>query len=152
MFIVSTQCMFSVFFFKQETDDFEKQIQVLLQQQQEISNEIVEHQTNVQRLQGSSDTLDGDIERLTEVKQKVGYKLEECITRFKDNEWQIREETLWAGNLFSGSWNSDSVPQFRPCPSRYRLFWILEDNLSRDFRYQMSNIEYPYVNNDWLWV
>ena len=29
---------------------------------------------------------------------------------------------------------------------------ILEDNLSRDFRYQMSNIEYPYVNNDWLWV
>ena len=63
------------FFFKQETDDFEKQIQVLLQQQQEISNEIVEHQTNVQRLQGSSDTLDGDIERLTEVKQKVGYKI-----------------------------------------------------------------------------
>ena len=30
--------------------------------------------------------------------------------------------------------------------------FILEDNLSRDFRYQMSNIEYPFVNNDWLWV
>ena len=29
---------------------------------------------------------------------------------------------------------------------------ILEDNLSRDLLYQMSNIEYPYVNNDWLWV
>ena len=29
---------------------------------------------------------------------------------------------------------------------------ILEDNLSRDFRYQMLNNEYPYVNNDWLWV
>ena len=29
---------------------------------------------------------------------------------------------------------------------------IIEDNLSRDFRYQMSNIEYPHVNNDWLWV
>ena len=25
---------------------------------------------------------------------------------------------------------------------------ILEDNLSGDFLYQMSNIEYPYVNND----
>ena len=31
-------------------------------------------------------------------------------------------------------------------------FLILEDNLSRDFLYQMSNIEYPYVNNDWLGV
>ena len=29
---------------------------------------------------------------------------------------------------------------------------ILEDNLSRDLLYQMSNIEYSYVNNDWLWV
>ena len=29
---------------------------------------------------------------------------------------------------------------------------ILEDNLSRDFRYQMSNIKYPHVNNDCLWV
>ena len=29
---------------------------------------------------------------------------------------------------------------------------IPEDNLSRDFRYQISNIEYLYVNNDWLWV
>ena len=29
---------------------------------------------------------------------------------------------------------------------------ILEDNLSRDFRYQMSNIKYPHVNNDFLWV
>ena len=28
------------------------------------------------------------------------------------------------------------------------LHTILEDNLSRDFLYQMSNIEYPYVNND----
>ena len=26
--------------------------------------------------------------------------------------------------------------------------YILEGNLSRDFLYQMSNIEYPYVNND----
>ena len=25
---------------------------------------------------------------------------------------------------------------------------IVEDNLSRDFLYQMSNIEYPYVNTD----
>ena len=33
-----------------------------------------------------------------------------------------------------------------------RLSLILEDNLSRDLLYQMSNIEYPYVNNDWLWV
>jgi hypothetical protein len=30
-------------------------------------------------------------------------------------------------------------------PPRYE---ILEDNLSRDFLYQMLNIEYPYVNKD----
>ena len=29
---------------------------------------------------------------------------------------------------------------------------ILEDNLSRDFLYEMLNIEYPFINNDWLWV
>ena len=36
--------------------------------------------------------------------------------------------------------------------SNYNYNAILEDNLSCDFLYKMSTIEYPYVNNDWLWV
>lgn len=39
----------------------------------ELSQQLEDKQVNVQHLQGNSDTLDGDIERLFENKQKVNH-------------------------------------------------------------------------------
>lgn len=46
------------------------EIRELREQQQELSGQLEERQLNVQQLQGSADTLDGDVDRLVEQKQK----------------------------------------------------------------------------------
>ncbi|KAK3598746.1 hypothetical protein CHS0354_028798 [Potamilus streckersoni] len=54
----------------QEANGCDTEIQELRQHQQELSQQLEQRQINVQHLQSSSDTLDGDIDRLVEVKQK----------------------------------------------------------------------------------
>ena len=60
-----------VWFHYQEAGACDGEIQQLKEHQGELSQQLESKQTNVQHLQGSSDTLDGDIDRLVEVKQKV---------------------------------------------------------------------------------
>jgi len=57
----------------QEANGCDGEIQELRDHQVDISSQLEQRQINVQQLQGSSDTMDGDIERLLEVKQKVNY-------------------------------------------------------------------------------
>ena len=60
-----------VLFLLQEASACDGDIQQLKDHQGELSQQLETKQTNVQHLQGSSDTLDGDIDRLVETKQKV---------------------------------------------------------------------------------
>ncbi|KAL5019139.1 hypothetical protein ScPMuIL_004861 [Solemya velum] len=53
-----------------EANSCDKEIQELRQHQQDLSHQLEERQIHVQQLQGASDTLDGDIDRMSEVKQK----------------------------------------------------------------------------------
>jgi len=46
-------------------------LQELRQHQQALAHQLEEKQLNVQQLQNNSDTLDGDVERLLENKQRV---------------------------------------------------------------------------------
>lgn len=55
----------------QEANSCDGEIQQLRQHQTELSSQLESGQVSVQELQGESDTLDGDIDRLIEVKQKV---------------------------------------------------------------------------------
>ena len=55
----------------QEAGACDGEILQLKDHQGEISQQLEGRQTNVQHLQSSSDTLDGDIDRLVQVKQKV---------------------------------------------------------------------------------
>lgn len=55
----------------QEANSCDGEIQQLRQHQTELSSQLESGQVGVQELQGESDTLDGDIDRLIEVKQKV---------------------------------------------------------------------------------
>uniref|UniRef100_A0A8W8IK10 Uncharacterized protein n=4 Tax=Magallana TaxID=2171616 RepID=A0A8W8IK10_MAGGI len=54
----------------QEANGCDDEIQDLRGHQVELSQQLEDKQVNVQHLQGNSDTLDGDIERLFENKQK----------------------------------------------------------------------------------
>ena len=51
----------------------DSEIRELRENQQELSSQLEERQLNVQQLQGTSDTLDEDVERLMEQKQKVRF-------------------------------------------------------------------------------
>ena len=55
----------------QEGNQCDGSIHEMRLHQQELSGQLEEHQLNVQQLQGSADTLDGDIDRFMENKQKV---------------------------------------------------------------------------------
>ncbi len=57
----------------QDANTCDIDIRELRDNQGELSGQLEEKQLNVQQLQASSDTLDGDIERLMEQKQKVHY-------------------------------------------------------------------------------
>lgn len=59
--------------FIQEANGCDDEIQDLRGHQVELSQQLEDKQVNVQHLQGNSDTLDGDIERLFENKQKVNH-------------------------------------------------------------------------------
>ena len=50
---------------------------MLREHQQDLSSQIEEKQLNVQQLQSNADTLDGDLDRMVESKQKVGLHLEQ---------------------------------------------------------------------------
>ncbi|XP_060084117.1 coiled-coil domain-containing protein 40-like [Ylistrum balloti] len=54
----------------QEANSCDSEIQELRDHQQELSSQLEQNQVTVQHLQSNSDTMDGDIERLLEVKQK----------------------------------------------------------------------------------
>lgn len=58
-------------FVLQEANGCDNDIQELRGHQVELSQQLEDRQVHVQHLQGQSDTLDGDIERLFEQKQKV---------------------------------------------------------------------------------
>lgn len=55
----------------QDANSCDNEIRDLRDNQQEISHVLEEKQRNVQQLQSSADTCDGDIERLMEQKQRV---------------------------------------------------------------------------------
>ncbi len=55
----------------QDASSCDNDIHELREHQQELSSQLEEKQVNCQQLQGSADTLDGDIERLLDVKLKV---------------------------------------------------------------------------------
>lgn len=57
----------------QEANGCDDEIQDLRGHQVELSQQLEDKQVNVQHLQSQSDTLDGDIERLFENKQKVNH-------------------------------------------------------------------------------
>jgi hypothetical protein len=48
---------------------------MLREHQQDLSSQIEERQLNVQQLQGTSDTIDGDLDRLIDNKGKVKHGL-----------------------------------------------------------------------------
>ena len=56
----------------QDAGSCDEEIKELREHQGELSESLEQKQINCQQLQGSSDTLDGDISRLVELKQKVG--------------------------------------------------------------------------------
>ena len=55
----------------QDANKCDDDIHELRQNQQELNQQLEERQLNVQQLQSSADTIDGDIERLIEYKHKV---------------------------------------------------------------------------------
>jgi len=55
----------------QEANSCDGEITQLRDHQRDLSGHLENGQVGVQQLQGDSDTLDGDIDRLIEVKQKV---------------------------------------------------------------------------------
>ncbi len=57
--------------FVQDASSCDSEIRELRENQQELSAQLEQRQLAVQQLQGASDALDGDIERLAEQKQKV---------------------------------------------------------------------------------
>lgn len=57
----------------QEANSCDGEIQQLRDHQTQLSSQLEQGQLNVQALQSNSDTIDGDIDRLIEVKQKVMY-------------------------------------------------------------------------------
>ncbi len=69
--------MMSVTVVVQDAGSCDGDIMEYREHQQELSGQLEEKQVNCQQLQGSSDTLDGDIERLAEVKQKVRETLDQ---------------------------------------------------------------------------
>ena len=58
-------------FFCQDANDCDGEIRELREHQQALSMELEQKQINCQQLEGTSDTLDGDIDRLLEQKQRV---------------------------------------------------------------------------------
>lgn len=70
MFYIDTVFLLSIL---QEANGCDDEIQDLRGHQVELSQQLEDKQVNVQHLQGNSDTLDGDIERLFENKQKVNH-------------------------------------------------------------------------------
>ncbi|WAQ97414.1 CCD40-like protein [Mya arenaria] len=62
----------------QEANSCDDEIKQLRDHQTDLSSELEQHQVNVQQLQSNSDTIDGDIDRLIEVKQK---NLTELLSR-----------------------------------------------------------------------
>ena len=58
----------------QDAGACDQDIQELRTHQQMLSQELEEKQSNFQQLQSNADTLDGDLDRLVEVKQKVSEK------------------------------------------------------------------------------
>ena len=62
---------YRVRFFCQDANDCDGEIRELREHQQALSMELEQKQINCQQLEGTSDTLDGDIDRLLEQKQRV---------------------------------------------------------------------------------
>ena len=58
----------------QDANACDQDILELRTHQQMLSQELEEKQTTFQQLQSNADTLDGDLDRLVEVKQKVSDK------------------------------------------------------------------------------
>ena len=59
----------------QDANGCDEEIRELRDAQSDITGQLEERQMTVQQLQTSADTLDGDIERLLEMKQKVRLQL-----------------------------------------------------------------------------
>ena len=57
----------------QDASSCDGEIKELRDHQQELGGQLEDKQLNVQQLQSNADTMDGDIERLLEAKQKVIY-------------------------------------------------------------------------------
>lgn len=55
----------------QEANGCDTEMKELREHQQTISEQLEQKQVNCQQLQGALDTMDGDIERALEVKQRV---------------------------------------------------------------------------------
>lgn len=68
--------------FLKEANSCDGEIGELRDHQVDLSQQLEQRQVNVQQLQGESDTLDGDIDNLLELKQKVKYIMY-CRAEFK---------------------------------------------------------------------
>jgi hypothetical protein len=66
---VSRKRFCSLFF--QDANECDDEIKALRDHQIDLSKSLEEKQVNVQQLQGTSDTLDRDVESMIEMKQKV---------------------------------------------------------------------------------
>ena len=55
----------------QDATACDKEIREYREHQQELAGQLEDRQLNVQQLQSNADTLDGDIERMYDTKQKV---------------------------------------------------------------------------------
>ena len=76
-FVSIGYCLFSPSIFlshwlpSQDANECDTEIRQLREHQVELSKSLEEKQVNCQTLQGNADTLDGDIEKMMELKQKV---------------------------------------------------------------------------------
>lgn len=72
----------------------------------ELSQQLEDKQVNVQHMQSQSDTLDGDIERLFEIKQKVSQPITRILTSCESaDQWHscILQEILIVKQLIKNS-------------------------------------------------
>lgn len=89
MFYIDTDFLLSIL---QEANGCDDEIQDLRGHQVELSQQLEDKQVNVQHLQGQSDTLDGDIERLFENKQKVNHPGMVPASHFDEEMSRINRE------------------------------------------------------------
>lgn len=75
-------------FVLQEANGCDNEIQELRGHQVELSQQLEDKQVNVQHMQSQSDTLDGDIERLFEIKQKVSQPITRILTSCESADQQ----------------------------------------------------------------